>query len=305
MIIITAKAHPCLEEGFIKAGFKVLYQPDITYEELLVLISSATGIVVTTRLKIDRAIIDRAENLQWIGRLGSGLELIDTAYAEARSIRCVSTPEGNRNAVGEHALGMLLNVMNNITRSAIEVKNGIWERNENRGTELSGKTVGLVGYGNTGGAFAKLLACFDVTILAYDKYKTGFGDHRVREASFEQLCRYSDVISFHVPLTNETEAMADAAFFDALVQKPVLLNTSRGKVIDFGALVAALRKGQLSAVALDVLENERIDSLTPEQQAHFDFLTVHPDVLITPHIAGYSTEAFLKMSTILLQKLGF
>jgi len=303
MIIITAKAHPVLIETFEKKGFEVLYAPSITYEELLNKVEQATGLVVTTRIKIDKAIIDKAPKLQWIGRLGSGLELIDLKYAEEKNIRCISTPEGNRNAVAEHSLGLLLNLMNNICRSQAAVKQHLWLREENRGTELSGKTVGIVGFGNTGQAFAKLLLAFDVTILAYDKYKFGFGAGPVKEANFEQVCKYSDVISFHVPLTEETRYMADTAFFGSLKQKPYILNTSRGKVLKLADLVTALELGQVSGAALDVLENEIINDLNADEERIFHILNNRPDVILTPHIAGYSTEAFYLMSKVLLDKL--
>lgn len=304
MIIITAKVHEYLINTLQQKGYEVLYEPQITYEELLTKIEKATGLVVTTRLKIDKAIIDNAAELKWIGRLGSGLELIDIEYARQQDIICISTPEGNSNAVAEHALGMLLSLMNNILKSSNEVKKGIWLRNENRGTELSGKTVGIIGYGNTGNAFAKLLAAFDVTILVYDKYKNDFGGKQVREVNMEQLCKYADVISFHVPLTAETKYMADEHFFNALMLKPYLINTSRGPVVETTALISALENNLIAGAALDVLENENLESLTAIEAKHFNQLTHREDVLLTPHIAGYSREAFYKMSKILLEKLG-
>ncbi len=304
IVIITAPAHPYLTQRLQDKGFDVVLSEKITYNELENSIGSATGLVVSTRIRIDQALLEKAIALKWIARLGSGMELIDTNYAASKNIVCVSSPEGNAGAVGEHAMALLLNLMNKVISSFAEVKNGLWIRDANRADALMGKTVGIIGLGHTGNAFASRLQSFGVKIMAHDKYKQETPLQNVEFVDLATLCANADVVSLHLPLTPETHHYASTSFFASLVKSPYFINTCRGKVADTAAIITALKNGQIKGAGLDVLENENLGSYSEVERVQLEWLCKQSNVIITPHIAGYSHEAFYLMAKIVLDKLG-
>ena len=304
IVIITAPAHPYLTQRLQDKGFEVVLSETITYDELANSIGAASGLVVSTRIKIDQAILEKAVSLKWIARLGSGMELIDTHFAASKNIVCVSSPEGNAGAVGEHAMALLLNLMNKVSASFAEVKTGLWIRDANRADALLGKTVGIIGMGHTGNALASRLQSFGVQIMAHDKYKQETDVKNVQFVDLATLCANADVVSLHLPLTPETNHYASTSFFASLVKAPYFINTCRGKIVDTAAIIAALKNGQIKAAGLDVLENENLGSYSEVEKVQLDWLCKQPNVIITPHIAGYSHEAFYLMAKIVLDKLG-
>ncbi len=304
IVIVTAQVHPYLTQRLQDKGFEVVLSEKITYNELENCIASATGLVVSTRIKIDQSLLEKAVALKWIARLGSGMELIDTTFAASKNIVCVSSPEGNAGAVGEHAMALLLNLMNKVSASFAEVKNGMWIRDANRADALLGKTVGIIGLGHTGNAFAGRLQSFGVKILAHDKYKQETELKNIEFVDLATLCAQADVVSLHLPLTPETHHYASTSFFASLVKSPYFINTCRGKVADTAAIITALKNGQIKGAGLDVLENENLGSYSEVERVQLEWLCNQPNVLITPHIAGYSHEAFYLMAKIVLDKLG-
>ena len=302
-VLITDDVHILLIEGLQQMGYEVVFRPDISFEETLAAIEPFTGLIINSKIFCGVELLDKAPNLKWIGRLGSGMEVIDRDACDARGVKYFNSPEGNRNAVAEHALGLLLNLMNNITKSNNEVKAGKWIREPNRGEELSGKTVGIIAFGNTGEAFAKILRGFDVQILAYDKYKSGFGNEIVKESSLEEIFEKADVVSLHLPLTDETKYMVDESFLNSFRKPIYLINTSRGKVLKTTALLSAIRSGKVKAAAMDVLENEKIAQLNTQEQEWFDALCKEKRIILTPHIAGWTIESKRKIAEVVIEKL--
>jgi len=298
--------HGILEERLTKAGYSCIDASDWSFEKCCAELENAHGIVIRSRFPMNAAILDFAPKLQFIARSGAGMENIDEAYCKQRGIQLFNAPEGNRNAVGEHALGMLLSMMNKITVSHNEIHKGKWDRDGNRGIELDGKTVGIIGYGNNGAAFAKKLRGFDITLLAYDKYKSGYGDDFVIEATLEAVIRKSDVISFHIPQNEETIYFANDEFFDGLGNTIFLLNLSRGKIVETKALIKALEAGKVLGAGLDVNEFEKasfeafFEANMPEE---LNYLLHSDKVLLTPHIGGWTHESYFKLSDVLADKI--
>jgi D-3-phosphoglycerate dehydrogenase / 2-oxoglutarate reductase len=282
--------HPVLSERLIQSGeYECIEAHDWSRDQCETQLNDAHGIVIRSRFTLDESFLKFTPKLQFIARSGAGMENIDEAYCEKRGIQLYNAPEGNRNAVGEHALGMLLSMMNKIHTANRDVKNGIWDREGNRGVELDGKTVGIIGFGNNGKAFAKKLRGFEITLLAYDKYKTGFGDDFVIEATLEAVLRKSDVISFHIPQNEETIHFANQEFFDGLGKSIYLLNLSRGKIVETNSLIQSIQNGSTKAAALDVNEFEKksFENFFEESDnEELNFLLKSDKILLTPHVGG-------------------
>ncbi len=305
-VIFLDTVHPILEERLTGKGYECIDATSLSKDECLNLITDAVGIVIRSRFRMDRSFLDSAVNLKFIARSGAGMENIDEAYCQSRNIELYNAPEGNRNAVGEHALGMLLALFNKLHTADVEVRNGQWNRERNRGIELDGKTVGIIGYGNNGSAFARKLRGFDVTVLAFDKYKKGYGDDHVSEVSMDELFAQCDVISFHIPQTEETLYLADESFF-ASFQKPIyLINLARGKVVKTSALVSALKNGKVLGACLDVLEYEKASFesfFDQEMNDDFKYLLASKNIILSPHVGGWTHESYFKLSNVLADKI--
>ena len=302
-VLITDSVHEALIEGLEALGYECELKEGIETEAILNIIHSYTGIIINSRIVIDRQFIDKATKLKFLGRTGSGMEIVDLNYAFEKGVHCISSPEGNSNAVAEHALGMLLALFNNIIKGNREVKNEIWRREENRGIELEGKTIGIIGYGNTGRSFSKKLRGFDVEILAYDKYKKGFGNSGVKECSLRDIMSNADVLSLHLPLTKETEYWFNKETIANFSKAFYLINTSRGKIVNTLDLIDGLESNKVLGAALDVLENERFDGFEQKDWHWYSELRPSSNVIMTPHIAGWSRESKYKMARILVEKI--
>lgn len=302
-ILIIDEMHSSIVSLLENCGWLVDYQPMISRKDILAVLESYTGLIIRSKTVIDKELIDTAQNLRFIGRAGAGLDLIDIEELQRRNILLFHAAEGNMDAVAEHAIGALLALFNKITVADAQVRKGILKREENRGVELKGKTVGIIGYGNMGSAFAKRLRGFDVNILVYDKYKSGFGDEFIKESSLKELFETCDVLSMHIPLTEETHNCLTKEFFQQFTKPIYFLNTARGELVTLDTLNWAMDEAVVKGAVLDVLENEKFQNFTLEQKAAFQKLALRDEVVFTPHVAGWTLESYEKINKVLVEKI--
>lgn len=306
-VLFIDSVHPILEERLTASGqFECIDATSWDLKKCIQEVGNADGLVIRSRFTMNEEFLTNASNLKFIARSGAGMENIDVSYCELKGIELFNAPEGNRNAVGEHALGMLLSILNRIHIANNQIRQGKWDRDGNRGIELDGKTVGIIGYGNNGQAFAKKLRGFDLTVLAYDKYKQDFGTEYVTEATLEAVIRKSDVISFHIPQNEETIYFANEEFFDGLGKPIVLLNLSRGKIVETKALLNAFKNNKVIGAGLDVNEFEKKSFeafFSDDHPAELDEVLAEERILLTPHVGGWTNESYVKLSDVLADKI--
>ena len=304
-ILITDYVHGLLIRGLRDAGFHVVYAPEMELALVRDLLPDFNGLIVNTRTPVDALMMQSSKRLQFIGRLGIGLDIFDVDEADRLGISIMNTPGANANAVGEHCFGLLLALMRKIPSANAQVKNGRWPRERNRGREIGGMTVGIIGFGNTGRAFASKFAGWQTRILSYDKYKKQYAtDLRfVEECDLEKVLAESDILSLHVPLTPETSGMIDAGFLDKCKHGLVFINCSRGKVVDLASLITALYSGKIAGACLDVLPNEKPHMYTVEEQGMYDRLYACENVVLTPHVAGWTFRSKRNIAELLLTQI--
>ena len=302
-ILIADDIHPSLFDMLTSIGIPYRYEPTFKRADILAHLPDYEGLVIRSKTFIDEEILQNAPKLRFIARAGAGLDLIDLEATEKRNIRVFAANEGNRDAVAEHALGMLLGLFANIAKADREVRQGMWDREGNRGIELMGKTVGLIGFGFNGSATAQRLSGFGCKVLAYDKYLTNYGNAHAQEATLDEIFAQAEVISLHVPLTDETRSWVNDEFIEKVARPFFLMNVARGEIVDTAAGVRGLESGKLRGACLDVLENEKLKTLTPSQQASFDYLIRSNRVVLTPHIAGWTQESYVKINEAMVKQI--
>lgn len=305
-VLFLDSTHAVLKQKLEANGFVCDFFKEISYNQVSEIIHDYIGIVIRSRITLDKEILSKAVKLKFIGRVGAGLESIDTDFAKSKNIECINSPEGSRDAVGEQAIGLLLSLLTNINKSNAEIKEGKWLREENRGIEIKGKTIGIIGYGNMGSAFAKKLSGFEVNVISYDKYKTNYSDGYTKEVTLDDIFEQSDIVSLHIPLTEETKYMVNSKFINKFKKNIYLINTSRGLVIETESLLNAISNGKIKGAGLDVIEYEEssFDKMDLNNMpSTFYYLLNNPKVIITPHSAGLTHESKIKLAEVLANKI--
>ena len=301
--LIVDKMHESIGPLLESIGWEYDYQPSISREEILKIIHAFEGLIIRSKTGVDRQFITQARALKFIARAGAGIDNLDVDAIEEAGIAILNAPEGNRNAVAEHTLGLVLGLLNNIVKSDDEIRNHKWDREANRGIELAGKTVGLLGYGFMGMAVAEKLACLGCRVLVFDKYKKNCSDRFAKQVDMEEIYKKADIFSIHVPLTNETQKLIDITYLEQFEKPIFVINTARGEIVDLSGLVTAIDQGGVQAAALDVLENEKPSRLDGEQLITFNKLIKSSKIILTPHVAGWSQESYKKINEVLVEKI--
>lgn len=300
-ILIVDDIHEIMLEKFEQAGIAYDYRPEIKREEAEKIIANYSGMVIRSKFQVDKVFFDLAPNLRFIARAGAGMDNIDDEIALQKQVTLIPANEGNRDAVGEHMIGMLLSLMNNLNQGDQQVRAGQWLREANRGYELKGRTIGLIGYGHNGMAMAKKLSGFDVHILAYDKYRTDYTDQYAEESTMENIYAQADIISFHIPLTAETKEMIDDAYLSKFSKPIFFLLGARGGIVQVPAVLNGLDKGRILGAAFDVLPIEKFPKLA--EQTWYPDLISRDNVILSPHVAGWTFESYYKLSAVAADKI--
>lgn len=298
-VLVVDDVHECLFPPLKNLGYQIIYQPDATKLSIESLIPEISGLIIRSKFKVESDFFAKAKNLTFIGRAGAGLDLIDLDAAQKNKVTVFSANEGNKDALAEHVIGQLLMLTSKLKKADEEVRNGIWDREGNRGWELDGKTIGIIGYGHMGKAVAKRLKAFGMTILAYDKYFPSIDF----PASLSDIFAKADILSLHVPLTNETKGMIDIDFLNQFKKPIILINSARGEILSLKTMLYGLRKGLLDGLILDVLPNEKLSSWTEEETMVFEQIKEFPQTIFSPHVAGWTTESYKKISEVLAAKI--
>lgn len=302
-VLIADDMHESILPLLREAGYEPVYSPLITRSEILKVIHDFHGLIIRSKTNVDHEIVDAAPLLQFVARAGAGMDKVDEDYLNEKNILAINAPEGNRDALAEHVLGLLLNVMHKINASFEQLKKGEWNRSANRGIEIKGKVVGIYGVGNMGMAFAEKLKGLDCEVIGYDKYAQNFSNEIIKQVSLEELMKRSEILSLHIPLNYDTQYLFDDSYFLKFEKLKVFINTARGGIVKTKDLISILDEGRLYGAALDVLENEKPDSYTEKERVDFKRLISFPNVIITPHVGGWTYESYERISQVIVEKI--